>query len=82
MRYRPGASLFRVRRQYRPANVQIDPAAWRTLHETAARQARAMRDLVSEVSRDTEDAALRLYVAELYRIDVTQLKSGPKRGSN
>jgi hypothetical protein len=60
--------------------VHVDPAMWRAQHEVAARRARSLHDLVSLTAQDSLDAAIRLYVEELYRMDVTQIKTAaPKR---
>jgi hypothetical protein len=76
MRYRPEDVVFYVRR----TGSQVDPAKWRARHEVAARRARSMFDRISGITRHNPDAALRIYLAQLYRMGVAQLKkSDPKR---
>jgi hypothetical protein len=74
MRDKPGGSVFRANAQRRRAIARINPAMWRATHEIAARRRLAIWDLVNDISRDIPGVALRLYVAGLYRTDVTQLK--------
>jgi predicted DNA-binding ribbon-helix-helix protein len=50
-------------------SVRLDPALWQALHEIAARQGRPVRDLVSDIARDSLAVAIRVYVEEFRRAE-------------
>jgi len=74
MRYRSGDGVFNVRQQQRAKGLRVDPATWRGHREGATRRARLVRERISGVTKHKPEVAIRLYVAQLYRMGVAQLK--------
>jgi hypothetical protein len=77
MRKRQGSA---ARPQQPLVGVQLDPIIWDALQDIAAQQGRSVRDLVSEIARDSLHVAIHVYIAEFYRSDIMRSEDpDPKR---
>ena len=74
MRDRQGNGVFNARSEQHRKGLYVHPAMWRTLRESATRRACSVRDRISGVTKHNPEVALRLYIAQLYRMGVAQLK--------
>jgi len=59
-------------------SLRLDPATWEALQIVAARQRRAVADLVADIARDALGVAIRIYLEEFRRAaDTTDEGSDP-----
>jgi len=80
MRDRPRGGVFNVRPEQQTKGLHVDPATWRALHEGATRRAHLVHERISGVTKHRPEVALRLYIAQLYRMGVAQLKKSDPKG--
>jgi predicted DNA-binding ribbon-helix-helix protein len=65
--------------QQQLVRIKLDPIIWKALQDIAAQQARSVRDLISEIARDSLYVAIHVYIAEFYRSDAAEEEPDAER---